>query len=73
MTTIERLYPQSSRRSGGREALRALRVAPLANDLLPVRAGLSGGQFKPLDDAAMMAINDAVFQILDEIGLSQAP
>ena len=71
--TIERLFPRSSRRSGGREARRTLRAAPLADDLRPVRPGLSGGQFRPLDDAAMAAINDTVFQILDDIGLSQAP
>ena len=71
--TIERLSPRLSRRSGGREARRTLRAGPLADDLRPVRAGLSGGSFRPLDDAAMTAINDTVFQILDEIGLSQAP
>ena len=71
--TIERLSPRLSRRSGGREARRTLRAGPLADDLRPVRAGLSGGQFRPLDDAAMTAINDTVFQILDEIGLSQVP
>ena len=73
MKNFERLIPRSGRRSGGREARRSLRVAPLAEDLRPVRAGLSGGQFKPLDDAAVQAINDTVFQILAEIGLSQAP
>ena len=73
MVTTERLFPRSSRRSGGREARRTLRAAPLADDLRPVRAGLSGGSFRPLDDAAIAAINDTVFQILDEIGLSQAP
>ena len=41
--TIERLSPRLSRRSGGREARRTLRAAPLADDLRPVRAGLSGG------------------------------
>ena len=71
--SIERLFPRSSRRSGGREARRSLRAAPLADDLRPVRAGLSSGQFKPLDDTAVQAVNDTVFQILDEIGLSQAP
>ena len=70
---IERLPPRSSRRSGGREARRALRAAPLAEDVKPVRAGLSGGQFRPLDDAAVRAINETVLQILEEIGLSQAP
>ena len=73
MKNFERLIPRSGRRSGGREARRSLRAAPLAEDLRPVRAGLSGGQFKPLDDAAVQAINDTVFQILAEIGLSQAP
>ena len=71
--SIERLFPRSSRRSGGREARRSLRAAPLADDLRPVRAGLPGGQFRPLDDTAVQAVNDTVFQILDEIGLSQAP
>ena len=69
MKNFERFIPRSSRRSGGREARRSLRAAPLAEDLRPVRAGLSGGQFKPLDDAAVQAFNDTVFQILAEIGL----
>lgn len=68
-----RLIPQSSRRSGGREARRSMRAAPLADELRPVRAGLSGGTFKPLSDASVKAIEDTVYQILDEIGLSQAP
>ncbi len=73
MKTIEKDFPKSGRRAGGREARRMLRAAPLSEDLRPVRAGLVGGQFKPLDDAAVKAVNDTVFQILDEIGLSQAP
>ena len=67
--SIERLFPRSSRRSGGREARRSLRAAPLADDLRPVRAGSSGGQFKPLDDAAVQAVNDTVFQILTRLVL----
>ena len=31
------------RRAGGRSARQALRAAPLADDIRPVRAGLSGG------------------------------
>ena len=62
-----------SRRAGGRQARKSLRAAPLAEELRPVRAGLSGGSYKPLDDAAMTAVIDAVYQILEEIGLSQAP
>ncbi|MFZ8992443.1 MAG: trimethylamine methyltransferase family protein [Candidatus Puniceispirillaceae bacterium] len=68
-----RTIPHSSRRSGGREARRTLRAAPLAEDLRPVRAGLEGGNFKPLDAAAVKAVDATVYQILEEIGLSQAP
>ena len=68
-----RNIPQSNRRSGGREARRTVRAAPLADELRPVRAGMTGGTFRPLDSAAVGAIEDAVFQILEEIGLSQAP
>ena len=50
-----------------------MRAAPLSEELRPVRAGLAGGQYRPLDDAAVAAIDDAVHQILEEIGLSQAP
>ena len=62
-----------SRRAGGRQARKELRAAPLAEDMRPVRPGLMGGQFKPLNDTAVNAISDTVFQILEEIGLSQAP
>ena len=62
-----------SRRGGGRAARQQLRSAPLSEELRPVRPGLVGGTYKPLDTAAVTAIEDAVYQILDEIGLSQAP
>ena len=65
--------PHSARRAGGRAARRMERAAPLADELRPVRAGLAGGQYRPLDDAAVTAIDSAVYQILEEIGLSQAP
>ena len=71
--TQNRLIAYSSRRSGGREARRNLRAAPLAEDLQPIRAGLEGGNFKPLDAAAVQAVDKTVYQILEEIGLSQAP
>ena len=63
----------ASRRSGGREARRTLPAATLAKDLRPVRAGLEGGHFKPLDAEAVKSIDAIVYQILEEIGLSQAP
>jgi trimethylamine--corrinoid protein Co-methyltransferase len=62
-----------SRRSGGRAARVALRAAPLAQDLRPVRAGMPGGQYKPLTDAQVLRIHQAALQALEEIGLSQAP
>lgn len=44
---------QRSRRSGGREARRAMRAAPLADDIRPVRAGLEGEAMAPC--AALIA------------------
>jgi trimethylamine--corrinoid protein Co-methyltransferase len=49
------------------------RAAPLSAELRPIRPGMTGGQYRPLDDAAVRAIDSAVYQILEEIGLSQAP
>ena len=63
----------TSRRGGGRAARKQLRAAPLSEELRPVRPGLVGGTYKPLDAAAISAIEDAIYQILEEIGLSQAP
>ncbi len=60
-------------RSGGRAARTAKRSAPLPTDMRPVRAGMSGGRYKPLTDADMDAINEAALVALEEIGLSQAP
>jgi len=62
-----------SRRAGGREARRAARMAPLAEDIRPVRAGLAGGQYKPLTDAGVARIHQAALEALETIGLSQAP
>jgi trimethylamine---corrinoid protein Co-methyltransferase len=62
-----------SRRSGGRAARVALRAAPLAEDIRPVRAGLRGGTFKPLTDDEMERINEAALSALEDIGLADAP
>ncbi len=61
------------RRSGGRAARVALRRAPLAEDLRPVRAGLEGGQYRPLTGAQVQRIHNAALDALEQIGLSQAP
>lgn len=64
---------QTIRRSGGRAARRAMRTAPLAKDLRPVRAGMSGGTYKPLSEADVARINSAALDALEHIGLADAP
>jgi trimethylamine--corrinoid protein Co-methyltransferase len=72
MMTTTPPFPRS-RRAGGRSARKTLRAAPLAEELRPVKAGMEGGRYKPLDAAAVAAIEATIYQILEEIGLSQAP
>ncbi|MGB5560572.1 MAG: trimethylamine methyltransferase family protein [Paracoccaceae bacterium] len=64
---------QKSRRSGGREARRAMRAAPLAQNKRPVRAGLEGGQYKPLSDASVQRIHEAALDALETIGFGSVP
>lgn len=63
---------RGSRRSGGREARRALRSAPLAEDIRPVRPGLSGGTYKPLAQNDLERIHEAVLTVLETIGFANA-
>jgi trimethylamine--corrinoid protein Co-methyltransferase len=63
---------RTSGRAGGRNARKALRAAPLAENIQPVRAGLSGGSYQPLSAEDVEKINDAVLDVLENIGLSQA-
>jgi len=60
------------RRRGGREARKALRAAPLADDIRPVRAGLASGRYYPLTQADIARIHEAVLTALENIGLAQA-
>jgi trimethylamine--corrinoid protein Co-methyltransferase len=60
-------------RSGGRAARRAARAAPLAAHLRPVRAGLSGGSYRPLSDTDMQQIHQTALAALEQIGLADAP
>ena len=71
MTQVQR--ERKSRRAGGRDARKALRAAPLAEDVRPIRAGLEGGSFKPLDENSVQKIHQAVLKVLEEIGLADAP
>ncbi|MBL4808024.1 MAG: trimethylamine methyltransferase family protein, partial [Rhodobacteraceae bacterium] len=61
-----------TRRAGGRSARRALRAAPLADDLRPVRAGMEGGRYRPLSDNDIERIHASVLDVLEQIGISQA-
>ena len=64
---------RSGRRAGGRAARVALRAAPLAEDLRPVRPGLEGGLYRPLSDEDVLRIHEAALEALEVVGLSQAP
>ncbi|OQM73695.1 trimethylamine methyltransferase family protein [Manganibacter manganicus] len=61
-----------SRRAGGREARRAMRAAPLADDVRPVRAGLEGGSYGPLKPGDMERIHEAVLTLLERVGFANA-
>ena len=63
----------ASRRTGGRNARHKVRNAPLAKEIQPVHAGLTGGQYRPLTPDNIARIEQTVYQLLAEIGLSQAP
>ncbi len=65
--------PTRGRRSGGRSARVALRSEKLAEELRPVHAGLVGGTYKPLTDAAVKRIHEAALDALETIGISEAP
>ena len=61
------------RRSGGRAARVAVRSVPLAEDKRPLRAGMPGGQYKPLRDADVLRLHEAALQALEQVGLADAP
>ncbi|WP_299789589.1 trimethylamine methyltransferase family protein [uncultured Marivita sp.] len=63
----------SPRRAGGRAARREARANPLADNLRPIRAGMSGGRYAPLDPLDLDRIHHAALRALEEIGLSDAP
>jgi len=62
----------ASRRAGGREARKALRAAPLAEDSKPVRPGMEGGRFHPLSPSDMDQVNETVLQLLEQVGFSRS-
>ncbi|MFK7943213.1 MAG: trimethylamine methyltransferase family protein, partial [Paracoccaceae bacterium] len=70
---IEQTEPRRSRRAGGRSARQALRSAPLAEDIRPVRAGMTGGTYRPLTDADVLRIHHAALDACEQIGFADAP
>ena len=60
------------KRRGARAAMHAMRAAKLPDEQQPVRPGMSGGCYKPLTDAEVERIHEAVLDVLENIGLSQA-
>ena len=61
-----------SRRSGGRSARKAMRAAPLPDDMRPVRAGMEGGRYQPLTESDIAEIHASALEVLETIGLAQA-
>ena len=61
------------RRSGGRSARQALRAAPLAEDIRPVRPGMEGGAYNPLSQSELEQIHEAALVAMEEIGFADAP
>lgn len=62
-----------SRRAGGRAARQAIRTAPLAEHIRPVRPGLTGGRYNPLTQDEVNQIDEAALVALETIGLADAP
>ncbi len=73
MTDISATQPSRPSRSGGRAARRAARAAPLTDDMRAIRPGMNGGRYKPLSDVDVLKIHDAALQLLEEVGLADAP
>ncbi len=62
----------TGRRRGGRQARQALRAAPLAEDIRPVRPGMESGRYKVLNDTDIQRIHEAALTLLETVGLADA-
>ena len=60
-------------RTGGRAARKALRAAPLADNVRPIRPGMPGGRYQPLSGDEVERIHQAALLALEEVGLADAP
>lgn len=63
----------TGRRSGGRSARHKARTTTLPDHMRPIRPGLSGGRYSPLSDAEVQRIHLAALEVLQKVGLSDAP
>ena len=61
-----------SRRRGGRVGRRLERATPKPMDARPVRAGMNGGQYRPLSDPEIDRIHHAALDVLERIGVADA-
>jgi trimethylamine--corrinoid protein Co-methyltransferase len=50
----------------------AVRAAPLADEIRPIRGGMASGRYRPLTEIDVANIHNAVLRALEEIGLAQA-
>ncbi len=60
---------RKSRRTGGRDARRALRAAGVQGQA--VQPGMTSGVYKPLSDRDIQSINDTALDILQNIGIGE--
>jgi trimethylamine---corrinoid protein Co-methyltransferase len=56
-----------------RDARRAMRAAPLPDNLKPVHPGMEGGRYRPLSDEDVLKIHRTALRLLEEVGLADAP
>lgn len=59
-------------RAGGRAARKALRAAPLAEDIKPVRPGMESGNYQLLKPQDMERIHNAALDVLEQVGMADA-
>ena len=64
--------PRRKSRRGARAAKKAERAAPLRAEERAVNPGMSGGRFAPLSTSDVEAVNEAVMDVLENVGLAQA-
>src|SRR5215475_1333067 len=65
---------RACRRPGpSRDSRRAMRAAPLPDNLKPVHPGMASGRYRPLSEADVAKIHRTALRLLEEVGLADAP